>query len=52
MKLEWADYAAVQPSYWNLSGNKLTLNSLKELSAAVVVARWATVDQAWPKEWN
>ena len=27
MKLDWADYAAVQASYGNLSGNEVTRNS-------------------------
>ena len=50
-KSEWADCAAVQAEYGNLSGNELTCSSSGN-TRLVIFAGWATVDWTWPKEWN
>ena len=47
MKSEWADYAAFQAKCGNLSENELT-QLVREHSATVISARWATVD-SWHK---
>ena len=52
LKLEWADYAAVQAECGNLSGNELTRNSSGVHLVTVVSAHWATVGLilAWRME--
>ena len=47
-KPNWADYAAVHVKCGNLAGNELT-HLVREHSATVVSACWATVDWSWQK---
>ena len=35
-----------------LSGNQAHVQLVRESSATVISAHWATVDWSWPKEWN
>ena len=50
MKSEWADYAGVQ-AVWEPIRKWAHMQLIREHSATVVSAYWATVDWSWPTEW-
>ena len=51
-KSEWADYAACPGTVCEPIRTWAHEQLVREYSAIVVSARWATVDWSWPKEWT